>query len=505
MKYVLAYDLGTGSAKAAFINEDGVNLAETVVEYNTNYRAGGICEQKPEDWWNAIVNATQILLSKCPQAAQVEAIGISGHSLGVVAVNKEGKLLAKTTPIWSDARAVEQAERFFKTIDYKNWYETTGCGFPAHLYSLFKIMWYQDNDPKLYEKTDYFIGTKDYINMKLTGVIATDGSYASGSGVYSLKEHRYVAEYMQAAGVEADKFPEVKKSWEVLGTLSPKAAKLLGLPETVKVVCGGVDNTCMSLGAGCFEDGDVYISLGSSAWSAASSKEPVVNFEKKIYTWEHCVPGMYVPSAGIFSAGTALEWFKTNMMTEYSYTEQNPYEELERLAQEAGIGAGGVLFCPTLAGGSGVDVDPTMNGGFGNFHLGTTKGELMRAVLEGIALDLSLAVDALDSCITLSDSILMVGGGTKNKLWRQIHADVLNKNAITTTVTRDAAALGAAALGFYGTGVWKHFKKIKTLHKKGKKQKPIAENVVRYKKIKETFLLFCQQQAQLTKIIKENM
>ncbi len=121
--------------------------------------------------------------------------------------------------------------------------------FPARLYSVFKILWYQDNEPEVFNQIDKVLGTKDYINFRLTGNIKTDYSYASGCGVYDLVNWQYSPELLQASGLDASIFPEIVPSTEVIGTLTPEAAESLGLPQSVKVACGGVDNSCMALGA----------------------------------------------------------------------------------------------------------------------------------------------------------------------------------------------------------------------------------------------------------------
>ena len=102
-----------------------------------------------------------------------------------------GKLLRGRTPIWSDARAVEEAKQVFQRIPEAEWYRMTGNGFPAQLYSSFKLMWFRDHEPEMFKQIAIVLGTKDYINYKLTGVCATDQSYASGSGVYDLKARAY--------------------------------------------------------------------------------------------------------------------------------------------------------------------------------------------------------------------------------------------------------------------------------------------------------------------------
>ena len=139
---VIAYDLGTGGVKASIYDIEGKELANSFIGYDTYYPHNGWHEQKPEEWWNAIVESTRKLLevSKVDKE-EIVSLAISGHSLGVIPIGKQGELLREATPIWSDSRADKEAKEFFKDVDYKEWYNNTGAGFPAQLYSLFKIMW----------------------------------------------------------------------------------------------------------------------------------------------------------------------------------------------------------------------------------------------------------------------------------------------------------------------------------------------------------------------------
>ena len=210
---IIAYDLGTGGNKAALYDLEGNCLAENFVAYQTLYPRAGWHEQRPEDWWGAVVASTRALLQAAHvDKADIAALGISGHSLGVVPLDVNGNLLRESTPIWSDSRPVVQTQAFFEHIGEVEWYYLTGNGFPAPLYSVFKIMWYRDNEPDMFRRVHKVIGTKDYVNYRLTGRVATDYSYASGSGVYDLTGWQYADTLIQASGLPGDIFPDILPS-----------------------------------------------------------------------------------------------------------------------------------------------------------------------------------------------------------------------------------------------------------------------------------------------------
>lgn len=491
MPYLLSFDLGTGGVKVSLFGEDGVSLASAYGEYPTYYE-NGFQEQRVDSWWECICGACRDLWRRCPNAAgEVAAIGISGHSLGAVALDAHGVPVWQRTPIWSDCRATEQAERFFCSIPEEEWYLRTGNGFAPGQYPLFKLMWYREHDPENYARAVCFIGTKDYINFRLTGVIATDPSYASGSGAYDLENGAYISEYMEEAGVSPSLFPEIIPSDAVLGTLTDDSARALGLSPAVKVVCGGVDNACMALGAGCFSEGSTYISAGTSAWIAVCSHDPVVDFDKKPYVFAHCVPGYNVSATCIFSAGRSLQWMRDVLCQNLTALAKergcNVYRIMDELAAASPVGANGLLFNPSLSGGSSHAKSPLLRGSFSGLTLAHTQGDMIRAVMEGVCLDLRLALDVLERFVPVSDEILLVGGGGKSPLWRQIYADTFEKTILQTEVGQDAGALGAAALAALGCGLWKDLGVISRRHEKARKVSPQDEGRAVYRRYLPVF------------------
>ena len=175
---VLACDLGTGGLKGSVFAPNGRVLAQAMGQYRTFYPGDSRHEQRPEDWWQALVSATRALLESGASAGfatrDIRAISLSGHSLGCVPVDAEGGLLQASTPIWSDGRAQKEAEGFFSRFDETAWYMRTGNGFPAPLYTLFKILWLRENLPEVFARTRRILGTKDYLNFRMTGRMATD-------------------------------------------------------------------------------------------------------------------------------------------------------------------------------------------------------------------------------------------------------------------------------------------------------------------------------------------
>ena len=481
--YLIAYDFGTGGIKASLYRADGTSVCFSFEEYPTFYPHAGWHEQKPDDWWNAIrVSTNRLLKESGVDPDNIEALAISGHSLVVVPVDKDGRLLRETIPIWSDTRSDKEAEEFLGSYGRDKWYMKTGNGFTPSMYSVFKLMWYRKHEPGMFDRIGCVLGTKDYINFMLTGQRATDHSYASGHGFYDLKAKAYDFKMLGEMGLPREIFPDIFPSTEVIGTLTPKAAAEIGLPESVKVCCGGVDNSCMALGARGIADGRAYTSLGSSSWIAVTSHEPILDARIVPFVFAHVVPDMYASATSIFSAGSTLQWVRDELCKDLM-SDGNPYAKMDGLAAGSPVGANKLLLNPSFAGGAGTDTTANVRGAFIGLDLHHTRADVIRSAMEGIAFALRIALDALKKMTSLQDEMLFVGGGSKSGFWMQIFADIYGMNILRTNIGQDAGSLGAAAIAAVGCGMWKDFSRIDEIHQLVHNNAPIPENRLAYEKL----------------------
>lgn len=483
--YLITYDLGTGGVKAALYDEKLHVLGKTFIEYKTFFPRPDYHEQRPEDWWKGIVKSTHLLLEQTGvRPLDVRGIALSGQSLTAIPLDENGKELLDKVPIWSDSRAVEESRIFFAKTDPQRWYNLTGNGFPAPCYTLFKLMWMQKHQPEVYKKTAAAAGSKDYINYKLTGKLYTDYSYASGSGGYHLMKMEYHKEFWEAAGIDIGLLPEIVPSDTILGNLTEDAALELGLTRETVVAAGGVDNACMALGATGITEGAAYVSLGSSSWVPVTASRPVLDYVTKPYVFAHIEPGMYTSAYSIFAGGSSLRWVRDNLYADFK---ESPYEMIDKIALESPPGANGILFNPSLAGGTSQDKSVNIKGAFAGLSLANNRGDIARAVLEGIALNLKQSIGFLRKNTALKDEILFCGGGSKSAVWLQIFADVLNVNILKTNIDQDTASLGAAAVAAKGMGWIKDYGAVGAVHRREALYLPDPQRVKQYDKISEKF------------------
>lgn len=455
---VLACDLGTGGLKGAVVAPDGMLLASAFHGYPTLYPGDALHEQRPADWWQALIAVTREMLAGGIDPGAVRAISLSGHSLGCIPVDASGALLQEAVPIWSDGRAHDVTRAFFRSFNEDTWYLRTGNGFPAPLYTLFKILWLREHRPEIFARTARILGTKDYLNFLMTGRMATDSSYASGSGTYDLTQGRYDPEILAAAGISPDLLPEIVPSASVVGELGAEAAASLNLLPGTAVIAGGVDNSCMALGAQTFSDGDIFSSMGSSSWLTISASRPILDTRVRSYAFAHLVPGQFISATSIFSSGTTMDWVRDLL----AGTED--HAAMEALAAASPAGAHGLLMVPTLGGGTSLEGGGEVRGGYLGLSLQHDRADMVRAAYEGVAMGLRVALDELRRMTRVGPSLIAVGGGAKSAFWRQIFADILDIEVMKTSVDQEAATLGAAAIAFRALDIWPDFEPIRTIH-----------------------------------------
>jgi len=496
---IIAYDLGTGGVKASLHDEELKPLLKVFIEYQTYYPAAEKHMQKPEDWWEAVCVATKKLLEDSKtKPEEIACAALSGHSLVAVPMDEKGNALLDLVPIWSDTTGAGSAAEFFGRIPEKEWYMKTGNGFPAACYTIFKLMKLAKTEPDLFDKTRRVLGSKDYVNFRLTGEMATDPSYASGSGGYDLTGGGFIDKFFEAAGLPRNLFPEIVPSHTSIGRVTEKAALECGLAAGTPIACGGVDNACMALGAVGDINGNAYLSLGSSSWIAVNSPSPVLDFIRKPYVFAHIAEALYTSAFSIFSAGSSLKWVRDNI-----FIGTGGFHELDMIADEVAPGSGGIYFNPSLAGGSSQDRSLNIRGAYIGLHLGTTRAELLRAAMEGITLGLKTSYDFITKHADLGESLLICGGGSKSKVWLQMFADVFNIEIIKTNIDQDAASLGAAAIAARAAGVWQDYSGIPALHQVETRCLPRPEYAAFYKEMLPRYVNVAERLSDIGDMLKE--
>ncbi|PWH16107.1 MAG: xylulokinase [Ardenticatenia bacterium] len=465
-RYILAHDLGTTGNKATLFDAEGTMLASAFSGYETFHPYGHWAEQEPEDWWRAVIETTQKLLADARVAPQdVAVIGFSGQMMGCLPVDAHGRPLRRCI-IWADQRAVEQADRLAAALGEEQVYRITGHRI-SPTYSGAKIMWVRDHEPDVFAQAYKFLHVKDFVAMRMTGAFVTDRSDASGMNLYHLEEGRWSHTILEAVQLDEGLLPEVHDSTDVVGELTAAAAEALGLVPGIPVVIGGGDGASAAVGAGAIEEGPAYNYIGASSWISFASRRPIYDAGRRIFNWAHMVPGMFLPCGTMQAAGGSYQWLRRQVCwyeaKEAEQKRMDVYEVMNQRAEQSPPGAHGLIFLPYLQGERSPHWNPKARGGFIGLQITHTRADMIRAVLEGISMNLRTILLSFLEAGARIDEVTVIGGGAKGKLWRQILADVYGRPVLRPRLLEEATSLGAAVAAGVGVGLFRDFNVVHEL------------------------------------------
>ena len=476
-QFLIAHDLGTSGNKATLFTTEGKLIRSYTASYDVQFFNGNYAEQDPENWWDAVCEATKAILEG-EDASRVAAMSFSAQMQGCLVVDKNGIPL-RNSMIWADQRAVKEAKQLEKELGADKIYRITGHRVSAS-YSIEKLMWLKKHEPEIYKKTYKMLQAKDYIIARATGNFVTDYSDASGTQALNLRKLKWSEEILEAAGIDRDKLPELKKSTDIAGYIQERVAGEIGLPAGTPVVLGGGDGPVSAVGAACIKDGEFYLTFGTSAWIGGTTTEPFIDEDQTVFCFAHVIPGRYMPCGTMQAAGSSYAYIRRALCDNASY------EELNKLVEKSPAGAQNLIFLPYMLGERSPRWNPDTSAAFIGIKPEHEKKDYVRAVLEGIAMNMDLILDAYRKQEKI-ETMNLTGGGAKGEVVAQILSDVLNVRFRMPDCVEAATAIGAAVIAGVGVGVFDDFDEIKRFLKFEKTVEPNRENQKDYEKIKPIF------------------
>lgn len=468
MNSYIGIDLGTSGVKLLLAAADGEVLAEVNESYPIYHPYPDWSEQNPSDWWEAVKKGLK-KLTDGQNAKSVKGISFSGQMHGLVAVDANGKVI-RPCILWNDGRTEKQTRYLNEKIGQKNLAAYTGniafAGFTAP-----KILWMQENEPENYKKIAKILLPKDYIAFMLTGEYSTDYSDASGTLLLDVENKCWSAKMCEICGVTSGMLPTLHESFEVIGTLKPDIAVEIGLGENVKVTAGAGDNAAAAIGTGTTGKGKCNISLGTSGTIFISSDKFTAHENNSLHSFCHADGGYHLLGC-ILSAASCRKWWLEDILGSTDYVS----DDLSVSESDTQ----GLLFLPYLSGERSPHNDTKAKGAFIGLTSTTTRAQMSRAIMEGVAFALRDCLEiAKNSGIDISGTTIC-GGGSKGEAWRKIVSDVLNL-PIFVQGSEYGPAFGASILAMTGCG---EYPSVQTAIDKLVKVKPdvtpTKENVEKY-------------------------
>lgn len=454
MTKLLGLDLGTSSLKALIVDAAGRTAGVGSAEYPIDRPHPDHAEQDPEDWWRAAAMAVGQAIAAAPGLANdIAAIGLTGQMHGTVVLDGSLQPLSPAI-IWPDRRSERQVQAITATIGAERLVEIAGSpvatGFQAAT-----LGWLREEQPALWHQIRHVLLPKDYLRWRMTGQLSTDPSDAAGTLLLDARSRRWSGEILAALDLDAAVLPDIVPSTHVVGRLAHSAATHLGLPAGIPVVQGAADTAASALGTGIVSPTTLLITVSTGGQLVLPATDVSVDRQGRIHTFcsalepESGQAGWYQMAATL-CAGMAMRWLRDQV---FGLTAPDAYTLMTGWAAETRAGAGGLVFLPYLVGERSPHMDPAARGVFLGLNARHGRAELVRAVMEGIALSCYDAYAVLAELGARPQRMILAGGGARSPLWQRIFADVFNLPLQRPTVS-EQSALGACLLAGAGVGLF---------------------------------------------------
>ena len=511
-KYVLAIDLGTSGSKTAIVSIYGEVVDFDFEEVPLILLPNGGAEQKPDDWWNAIMTTSKRLLARgSVNPDNIVAVVASTQWSGTVAVDREGRPLMNAI-IWLDMRGAKYTAKLaggpikiegYDPVKLAKWIRMTG-GAPALTGKdpIGHILLIRNEYPEVYRKTYKFLEPKDYVNFCLTGKYAASVDSITlhwSTDNRDINNITYNDKLLKLVTLEREMLPDLKQSIDILGPLKKEIADELGLREDVQVVMGTPDLQAAAIGSGAVKDYEGHAYIGTSSWIVAHVPFKKTDILHGIASFPSAIPGKYMTVNEQETAGAVLTWLKNNFLyhkDDLLKEEAVPdvYKIFDSIAEKVPPGSNNVIFTPWLNGERTPIEDNNARACIYNLSLDNTREDLIRAFLEGVAFNQRWTLHYLEKFMGREmNPISLVGGGASSDIWCQIHADILNRTIKQVKDPIQTNARGAAFLASVGLGYLKF------------------EDIPKYIQIKNTFepnpdnrKLYDEMFAEFKNIYKQN-
>ena len=471
MKYLLGIDFGGGASKATLLRADGVIAATHTTEYPTAYPKPGWTEQDPEDWVRATCeNIRGVLLKSGISADEICAVSLDAATHTAVIMDADFKVI-RPAIYWTDTRSVDEVsylkEKYADIIDKQVLHKADT------IWSLPELLWIKNNEPENWAKVNKILFAKDYVRHQLTGDYVTDYIEAEGSMMFDINTMQWSKELCDVLGIDVALMPQIVKPSDIVGKITSEAASLTGLCAGTPVLCGTTDTVMEVFASGAVSKGQMTLKLATAGRICVVTDKPYPDIN--LINYSHIIDGYFYPGTATKSCAASYRWFRDTFGEDYA--------ELDKQAESVEIGADGLIFHPYLNGELTPYANPKLCADFVGVRASHTKAHFTRAVLEGVAMSMLDCKTTLDSMnIPHNDSAVIIGGGGKSPLWRQMVSDALGLTLVEMKYAD--SSFGSAMLAGVAMGIFESPEAaIRTCNEIVSKTVPNPENTEKYRKV----------------------
>jgi xylulokinase len=438
-------DIGTGGCKSVVFDANGIELASSFREYQ-------VLHPQPD---YAEVNSDEVIARCFEVIAEVNAktedpvvsMCISSQGEAFTPLDSAGKTMGNAM-VSSDARARYIAVDWSNAFGMEKIYQITGHT-PHPLFSLFKILWIKENQPEIWKNASMFLCFEDLFHYRVGLTPKINWSLAGRTMLFNVLKHEWSSEILDKIGLSSVKLAIPAAPGEITGVISLQNGCRLGFQNPVTIVAGGHDQTCAALGAGVTEPGMCMYATGSVECFCPILEKPSFSDELRqnnLCCYDYTIKGRYTSVSYSLTGGNILRWmrdeFGQSEKDEAARSGQNAYSLLLNAMPSFPTS---LLVLPYFSATGTPYFDTQAKGAIVGLQLTTTRGEIIRALLEGVALEMKLNLELMEKSGMKIDTFIATGGGARNKSWTQLKADVLNKKIVVRNVS-ESGCYGAAML-----------------------------------------------------------
>jgi xylulokinase len=451
---LLAIDIGSSRCKAVVFTETGEILTKHACQYTPEFPAPAQAEINPERFWQAVCNCSQAVSRNL--SAPARALCLNSHGETFVPVNARNEAIAPAI-LNQDNRATEETVWLEKTFGRKRLFEITGL--VAHpMYPVPKFLWLRKHRPDIFAPSVRFLSVIGYVLSRLGLPAYIDYSLASRYLAFDVRRRRWSEEILAATEINAECLPTPVPAGTIAGTLEASVASQLGLLPGTMVIVGGHDQPCGALGVGATGAGRVADSMGTYECLLAASDQPMLTdraLAASLNSYCHVVPDKFVTLA-YFPSGIMIKWFHDLLYADGmpapdedpSYLESNHYASLER---ESSAGPTGLCITPNLIGTCNPDFNPRARGIISGLSPSTTRSQIYKGIMEGLACELAQMTDILANVVGEFRDVYVSGGGSRSALGLELRA-ALTGRRLHMMECPEAVCLGGALLAGVASG-----------------------------------------------------
>lgn len=415
---------------------------------------------------------------------RIKALAIANQRETFVALNKEGEPV-RPAIIWLDERCKGQVDKFAGIIGDNKIHHLTGKP-KDYAPVVYRLAWMKEHENELFRRVFKFSDVHSYLVQRLTGQYKTSWASADPLGIFDLENKIWSSEILRELEIIPDQLPDAYCPGTVLGEVTKYAAESTGLKRGTPVVAGGGDGQSSGLGVNALSINRAYLNLGTAVVSGVFIKDYVA--DRAFRTMASCSGNGYYCETSLRSGTFLIEWFLQQVLKIDAARQVNVYRYLEEEAKQIQAGCEGLLILPYWNAVMNPFWDPDARGCIVGLTSSHHRGHLYRAILEGIAMEQSLATESVEQAVGGEiKEFALIGGGAKSILWRQIIADACNKR-IMQMDSEEASSLGAGISAAVASGWFSSFEEAaKAMTHVNGINEPIPQNVKLYQDLKAIY------------------